>query len=337
LPRFLENEVAFLNIRTLKLLAAMLAIGAVFAPLAVEAQTAYPNKSVTLVLPFPPGGSTDIVARTIQPRLSALLGQPVLVDNRAGAAGMIATNYVAKSAPDGYTLFLSFDTHAINPIVYKDIAYDTFKDLVPVTLLVRFPLVMGAYGGLAANNLKEFVALSKSQPGKFNYASTGLGSVNHLLAENLKSLAGIDVLHVPYKGGGPAIQAMLTGEVAFCFLSYAAQKGQMQAGKLKPLAVSGARRMADLPDVPTVAESGFPGFEAYSWIGIFAPAGTPDSVVKRLHQDFTMSLQDAEVKAKLVAAGFEPVGSTPQELGQFVRREYDKWAKFVKEAKIRFE
>ncbi len=318
-------------------LSVLFGIWASVAASTVLAQVAYPGKPVTLVLPFPPGGSTDIVARTIQPRLSALLGQAVLVDNRSGAAGMIATNYVAKSAPDGYTLFLSFDTHAINPIVYKDIAYDTFKDLVPVTLLVRFPLVMGAYGGLAANNLREFVALAKSQPGKLNYASTGLGSLNHLLAENLKSLAGVDVLHVPYKGGGPAIQAMLTGEVAFCFLSYGAQKGQMQAGKLKPLAVSGARRMADLPDVPTVAESGFPGFEAYSWIGIFAPAGTPDAAIKRLHQDFALVLQDPEVKSKLVAAGFEPVGSTPQELGQFVRHEYDKWAKFVKDAKIRFE
>lgn len=312
-------------------------IWAGFSAFTAMAQGAYPSKSVTLVLPFPPGGSTDIVARTIQPKLSGLLGQPVLVDNRSGAAGVIATNYVAKSTPDGYTLFLSFDTHAINPIVYKDIPYDTFKDLVPVTLLVRFPLVMGAYGGLAAGNLKEFVALAKSQPGKLNYASTGLGSMNHLLAENLKSLAGVDVLHVPYKGGGPAIQAMLTGEVAFCFLSYAAQKGQMQAGKLKPLAVSGARRMADLPDVPTVAESGYPGFEAYSWIGIFAPAGTPEAVIKRLHQDFALTLQEPEVKAKLVAAGFEPIGSTPQELGQFVRHEYDKWAKFVKDAKIRFE
>ena len=255
---------AALVVKRLRLSCLLIALGVSLAPLAVHAQGTFPNKAVTLVLPFPPGGSTDIVARTIQPRLSALLGQPVLVDNRSGAAGIIATNYVAKSAPDGYTLFLSFDTHAINPIVYKDIPYDTFKDLVPVTLLVRFPLVMGAYGGLTANNLKEFIGLAKSRPGKLNYASTGLGSMNHLLAENLKSLAGIDVLHVPYKGGGPAIQAMLTGEVAFCFLSYAAQKGQMQAGKLKPLAVTGAKRMADLPDVPTVAESGFPGFEAYS-------------------------------------------------------------------------
>lgn len=323
--------------QSLKAFVFLLALGAGIAPCAAQAQGGYPNKSVTLVLPFPPGGSTDIVARTIQPRLSALLGQPVLVDNRSGAAGVIATNYVAKSAPDGYTLFLSFDTHAINPIVYKDIPYDTFKDLVPVTLLVRFPLVMGAYGALPAGNLKEFIALAKSQPGKLNYASTGLGSMNHLLAENLKSLAGIDVLHVPYKGGGPAIQAMVTGEVAFCFLSYAAQKGQMQAGRLRPLAVTGARRMADLPDVPTVAESGFPGFEAYSWIGIFAPAGTPDAVVRRLHQDFAAALHTPEVNAKLVAAGFEPVGSTPQELGSFVRREYDRWAKFVKDAKIRFE
>ncbi len=324
-------------LKWLRLLGLLAAFGAMLFPCASYAQGAFPSKPVTLVLPFPPGGSTDIVARNIQPKLAALLGQPVLVDNRPGAAGVIATNYVAKSAPDGYTLFLSFDTHAINPIVYKDIPYDTFKDIVPVTLLVRFPLVMGAYGGLAANNLKEFIALAKSQPGKFNYASTGLGSLNHLLAENLKSLAGIDVLHVPYKGGGPAIQAMLTGEVAFCFLSYAAQKGHMQAGKLKPLAVTGAKRMADLPDVPTVAESGFPGFEGYSWIGIFAPAGTPDAVVKRLHKDFTTAVQDAEVKGKLSSAGFEVVGSTPQELGSFVRREHDRWAKFVKDAKIRFE
>lgn len=301
------------------------------------AQATFPSKSVTLLVPFAPGGGSDIVARTIQPKLAERLGQAVLVDNKPGASGIIATNVVAKAPPDGHTLFLSWDTHSINPVVTKDLPYDTFKDFVPVTLLARLPLVMGAWGDLPANSLAEFIALAKRQPGTLNYASVGSGSSNRLHSENLHHRAGINLVHVPYKGGGPSIQAMLTGEVAYSFLSYASMKGHIQAGKLKALAVTGAKRLGELPNVPTMIESGFPGFEAYGWIGIFAPAGTPPAVVARLHRDFTAVLADPDVVRKLESAGVEVVGSTPQELDRFARSEYEKWAKFAKESKLTFE
>jgi len=310
---------------------------AVLAPGMVLGQGAFPSKSVTLVVPFAPGGGSDIVARTIQAKLSERLGQSVLVDNKPGASGVIATNAVAKAAPDGHTLFLSWDTHAINPVVMKDLPYDTFKDFVPVTLLARLPLVMGAWGGLQANNVPEFIALAKRQAGKLNYASVGSGSSNRLHSENLHKLAGIELAHIPYKGGGPSIQALLTGEVAYSFLSYASLRGHIQSGKLKALAVTGDKRIPDLPNVPTMIESGFPGFEAYGWIGIFAPTGTPDAAVARLHREFVATLADPEVGRRLVAAGVESIGSTPQELDQWVRKDYDKWVKFVRETKLKFE
>jgi tripartite-type tricarboxylate transporter receptor subunit TctC len=297
----------------------------------------FPDKPVRLVIPFGPGGVTDLIARTIQPKLSERFGQPVVIDNRPGAGGVIATQHVARSPADGYTLFLSWDSHTINPIVMKDLPYDTFKDFAPVTLLVRLPLVMGAWGGLPANTLGEFITLAKNQPGKLNFASIGSGSSNRLHSELLNSLAGTQVMHIPYKGGGPAIQAMLTGEVAYGFFSFGSMRGHVQAGKLKPLAVTGTKRMAELPNVPTMAESGFPGFEAYSWVGIYAPAGTPDAVITRLNRDFGAVLADPEISKKLVALGVEIVGSTPQALQQFQRADYDKWSRFVREAKLKFE
>ena len=298
---------------------------------------AFPTKPVTLMVPFAPGGGSDTVARIIQPKLSERLGQPVLVENRPGASGAIATNAVAKATPDGHTLFLSWDTHAINAAVIKDLPYDTFKDFVPVTLLARLPLVMGVWAGLPANNVAEFIALAKREPGKLNYASVGTGSSNRLYSEYLHSLAGINVAHIPYKGGGPSIQAMLTGEVAYSFLSFASMKGHIQAGKLKAFAVTGSTRMPDLPSVPTMVESGFPGFEVYGWIGIFAPAGTPEAVVARLNRDFVAAAHDPEVMRKFAAAGVEGIGSTPAELDRWVRSEYDKWAKFVKSSNLKFE
>lgn len=304
---------------------------------AALAQPAFPSRPVTLVVPFAPGGGSDIVARTVQPKLSERLGQSVAVDNKPGASGVIATNAVAKAAPDGHTLFLSWDTHAINPVVMKDLPYDTFKDFVPVTLLARLPLVMGAWGALPANNLQEFIALARRQPGKMNYASVGSGSSNRLHSENLHRLAGIELAHVPYKGGGPSIQAMLTGEVVYSFLSYASMRGHIASGKLKALAVTGDKRIAEIPNVPTMIESGFPGFEAYGWIGIFAPAGTPEAAVSRLHRDFVAALGDAEVGKRLAAAGVEAIGSTPLELDTWVRKDYEKWTRFVKETKLRFD
>ena len=301
------------------------------------AQSVYPNKPVTLVIPFPPGGGTDSIARMIQPKLAELLGVSVVIDNKPGASGVIATNAVAKAPPDGYTLFLSWDTHSINPIVIKNLPYDTFKDFVPITLLARLPLVMGASDKLGVKNIKDFITLAKTHPGTLNYASLGTGSSNRLHSENLNKLAGIKIIQIPYKGGAPSIQAILTGEVAYSFLSNATLKGQIQAGKIIPLAVTGDKRNAELPNVPTMIESGFPGFEAYAWIGVFAPNGTPDAIIKKLNIDFVKVLQDPAVNKQLVDIGVESIGSTPKDLDLWVTKEYVKWVKFVQENNLRFD
>ena len=332
------NQLAGVSRRMACAAVALCSLSLLALPAAAQSAPAnFPDKPVRLVIPFGAGGVTDLIARTIQPKLSERFGQSVIIDNRPGAGGVIATQHVARSPADGYTLFLSWDTHTINPIVMKDLPYDTFKDFAPVTLLVRLPLVMGAWGNLPANTLQEYIALARSQPGKLNFASIGSGSSNRLHSELLNSLAGIQVMHIPYKGGGPAIQAMLTGEVSYGFFSYGSMRGHLQAGKLKPLAVTGTKRMAELPNVPTMAESGFPGFEAYSWVGIYAPAGTPNAIISRINREFGAVLADPEVSKKLISLGVELVGSTPQGLQQFQREDYDKWVKFAREAKLKFE
>ena len=302
-----------------------------------QAQDRYPSKPVTLVVPFPAGGGTDVVARTVQGRLAELLGVPVIIDNKPGASGVIATNAVAKSAPNGYTLFLSWDMHAINPVIMKNLPYETFKDFVPVTLLARLPLIMGASEKLGVKTLAEFIDLAKKKPGGLNYASLGTGSSNRLHSENLNQLAGIQVIQIPYKGGAPSVQALITGEVAYSFLSNATLKGQIQAGKIVPLAVAGDKRSPELPNVPTMGESGFPGFEAYAWIGVFAPAGTPEAIVEILHRDFVKTVQDSSVSRRLIDTGVEPIGSTPKELSAWVNHEYQKWRRFVLEAGLKFD
>lgn len=290
-----------------------------------------------LVVTFPPGGSTDITARIVQPRLAERIGRPVVVENRPGAASQVGTQFVARAAPDGNTLLVCFDTHAINPIAKKNLPYDTFKDFVGVTLAVQFPLVIGAAASVAANDLKEFLAAAKQTPGKFSYASTGVGSMNHLVAEDLKRQGAVDLLHVPYGGGGPAVQAVLGNNVSITLLSYAALKSNIAAGKIKPLAVTGAKRLADLPNVPTVAESGFPGFEAYSWIGIFAPAATPPATVKKLTEDFQAALNHPEVKTRLTEAGFEVIASDGPTLDRYARRQYERWSGFVQRTGLKME
>ncbi|MBK8064891.1 MAG: tripartite tricarboxylate transporter substrate binding protein [Betaproteobacteria bacterium] len=323
--------------RRLTLRTLALALAACVLPATAGAQGAFPSKPVSMVIPFGPGGATDFIARVMQAKLAENLGQPLVIDNRPGAGGVLATNYVAKSAPDGHIVFQSWDTHTINPLVIKDLPYDTFKDFAPVTLMVRLPLIMGVWAPLPANSVSEFIALAKSQPGKLNFASIGAGSSTRLHAELLNSLAGINVVHIPYKGGGPAMQAMITGEVAYGFFSLAAMKGHFQSGKLKPLAVTGTKRMAELPNVPTMAESGFPGYEAYSWIAIYAPAGTPEAVIARLNKAYAATLNDPEVNKRLVAAGMEVVASSPQQLADFQRKDYEKWVKFTREAKLKFD
>lgn len=247
---------------------------------------------VRLVVTFPPGGSTDIAARIIQPELAKRMGRTVVVDNKPGAASQLATDFVAKSAPNGNTLLVSFDTHAINPIVKSKLPYDTFE-------------------------------AARRQPAKFSYASTGVGSMNHLVMEDIKRKAGVYVLHVPYGGVGPAVQAVLGDVLQLTLLSYAALKGQIAAGKIKPLAVTGAKRLPDLPNVPTVAASGFPGFEAYSWIGIFAPAGTPSETLRKLTEDFRATLNSSEVHGKLTAAGFEVMATDGAGVDRHAKAEHD--------------
>jgi len=295
------------------------------------------DNSLKLIITFPPGGSTDIAARILQPRLAEKAGRAVIVENRPGAASQIATQYVAKSAPDGNTVLVSFDTHAINPIAKPKLPYDTFKDFVGVSLALRFPLVIGASASVPANTLREFIAQAKTQPGKFSYASTGLGSMNHLVMEDIKRQSGTFVLHVPFGGGGPAVQAVVGDVTSLTLLSYAALRGQIAACKVKPLAVTGAKRLPELPQVPTVAESGFPGFEAYSWIGIFAPAATPAATVRKLTEDFQAGLNAPDVHQKLTQAGFEVLATDGPALDRHLKSEYDRWGAFVRETKLKLE
>lgn len=293
--------------------------------------------NLKLVITFPPGGSTDIAARILQPRLGEVSGRPVIVENRPGAASQIATQYVAKSAPDGSTLLFSFDTHAINPIAKPKLPYDTFKDFTGVSLALRFPLVIGASASVPAKDLKGFLELARNAPGKYSYASTGLGSMNHLVMEDIKRRSGTFVLHVPYGGGGPAVQAVLGDVSDLTLLSYAALRGQISAGKIRPLAVTGLKRLPELPDVPTVAESGFPGFQAYSWIGVFAPSATPAPIVHKLTEDFQAALTTPEIKTKLTQSGFEVMATDGPALDKHVRDEYERWSRFVRDNKIKLE
>jgi len=312
--------------------------GAALMLVATQCFAAYPDKPIRLVVPFAAGGGTDLIARTLCAGMSTELGQQIIIDNKPGAGAVLGADIVAKSKPDGYTiLYTTPGPQITNPLLMKDLPYDTFRDFTPVTLLVKLPLVMGAWGGLPANTVADFVALAKKAPGKYNYASVGSGSSNRLHSENFHRLAGINVVHVPYKGGGPSVTAMLTGEVAYSFLSLPSFKAQFDAGKLKPLAVTSSKRMQDLPNVPTMIESGYPGFEAYAWIGIFAPAGTPAEVVAKLNKEFLAALADPDTAKRLGAVGVEIVGSTPAELDRFARSEYDKWAIFARETKLSFE
>lgn len=295
------------------------------------------DNPLKLVVTFPPGGSTDITARILQPRLAERLGRPVIVENRAGAASVVGTAYVAKAPADGNTVLVCFDSHAINPIAKPRLPYDTFKDFAGVSLAVRFPLVIGASASVTARNLKEFVDQARAAPTRYSYASTGVGSMNHLVMEDIKRQAGVDVLHVPYGGGGPAVQAVLADQSQLTLLSYAALKGQIAAGKIKPLAVTGPRRLADLPDVPTVAESGFPGFEAHSWIGLFVPAATPAATVKKLSDDMRASLTHPEVQGKLTAAGFEVMATDGPGVERYAQQQHDRWADFVARTKLKID
>ena len=296
---------------------------------AVSAQT-YPNKSLRLVVPFPPGAGTDMLARTIAAKLSDSMGQPVVVDNKPGAGATIGTDLVAKAAPDGYTLLLSTTSHAINPSVYTKLPYDTLKDFVTVTQVATVPTVLVVHPSVAANNIKELVAYAKANPGKLNMGSASSGTVFHLAGEYLKSQAGIDMVHVPFKGGGPAMTALLGGQVNVLFETTLTVQPQVKAGKLRALAVGSAKRASSMPDVPTVAELGFPGFSAENWYGVYAPAGTPRDVVMKLNAEIIKALNLPDVKERFASQGAELIGNTPEQHAAFLKTEMDKWEKIAR-------
>jgi len=299
---------------------------------------AYPSKPVRLVVPFPPGGSTDIVARIVAQKLGERIGQPVLVENRGGAGGTIGTDAVAKAAPDGYVLgFASTSTHAVAPAVYAKLPYDAVKDFAPISLVAVTPYLLVVNPKVEVKTLKEFVAYVKPRPGKFNYASAGTGSTTHLAMEMLKSSAGLFILHIPYNGNGPAGTAVIAGDVEFLFGSLPALLPHAKSGRVRPIAVGTPKRSPSLPDVPTVAESGFPGFDASLWLAVMAPAGTPAAVISRLNKEVVAVVKSPDAADALNKAGAEPVTSTPAELASMVRDGVKKYAATVKRAGVKLE
>jgi tripartite-type tricarboxylate transporter receptor subunit TctC len=302
-----------------------------FAPLqSTLAQGKYPAKPIRLVLPFPPGGSTDIVARLIGQKLAEAWGQPVVVDNRPGAGGNVAAEHVARAAPDGYTLLQANVANAIGASLYPRLGYSLTGDFVAVTQLATTAYVLLAHPSLPVKSVRELIALAKARPGQLNYASAGAGSATHLSGELLKNLAGVDIVHVPYKGTGPAVTALLAGEIELYFATVPAAAPMIRSGRLRPLGVSSARRAAALPEVPTIAESGLKGYETSTWHGVLAPAATPREIVQQLNAEIVRILNAPEVREKLIAQGLEPVGDTPEQFAAYIRSEIAKWAKVVR-------
>jgi len=300
------------------------------------AQQPYPVKPIRWVVSFPPGGTVDIVARILQPGLSTGLGQPVVIENRGGAGGSVATEAVVRSAPDGYTFLVTLSSHTINPALYK-LNYDVERDLAPVSLVVSVPQLIAAHPSAPAT-LRELVAAAKQRPGTYAYASPGNGTPGHIAGELLKIRAGIDLLHVPYKGGGPALADTVAGQVPFLIVTAPAGLPSARSGKLRGLAVTTRKRSPAAPDIPTVAEAlNIPDYEVDSWVALFAPAKTPEPMIARMHKELSRVLQLAEVRQKLVEQTADPVGSTPEELQRIVKSELKRWAEVIGKAGIKGE
>jgi tripartite-type tricarboxylate transporter receptor subunit TctC len=310
------------------------ALGIVLALVAALAcaQT-YPTKPIRIVVPFPPGGATDILARDVAQKLTEAWGQSVIVDNRPGAGGNIGSELVAKSAPDGYTLEMgTVGTHAINASLYAKMPYDHVKDFTPVILVAGVPNVLVVNPSVPANSVGELIAYAKANPGKLNFASSGNGTSIHLSGELFKVMAGVQITHVPYKGSTPALQDLLAGQVQMMFDNLPPSLPQIKAGKLRALAVTSLARAPALPDVPTLSESGLPGFDASSWFGILAPAGTPAPIVAKLNAEVAKWLATPEAKEKLAKQGANIAGGTPADFAKHIAAETAKWAKVVKES-----
>ncbi|MBK0393705.1 tripartite tricarboxylate transporter substrate binding protein [Ramlibacter algicola] len=321
----------------LKLTAAMLAAAAFIAPGAASAQEAFPNKPIHMILPFPPGGVTDLLARALGEKLSARLGQPVVVENKPGAGTVLASDYVARAKPDGYTILMAASSLGTAPLIYDKVTYDAVKSFAPVTQVASVVHVLVVSPKLPVANVKELIAYTKANPGKLSYASTGTGTSTHLEGELLKSMAGIDMVHVPYKGSGPALNDLVGGQLGVMIDALGSSGPFIKAGKLRALGVTTAKRSASVPELPTLAESGVPGYEAMPWLGLVAPAGTPPEIVDRLHKETAKVLEDPAIKERFKGWGLDIIGNTPAEFSAFIKRDIDQWARVIKNANIKGE
>lgn len=300
------------------------------------AAQAFPNKPVRIVVPFPPGGGVDIIARLVGPRLAKEYGQQVIVENRVGAAGIIGTEFVARAAPDGYTWAIAtLGNLAVNKHLYSTMTVDPLRDLAPVTHVVDVHFVMVAHPSLPARSVRQLIALAKSRPGEITFSSSGAGGAPHLGGELFNRLAGVKITHVPYKGSGPSFADLLGGHVSLTYDSMLQALPYIRDKKLNALGVLGARRAAQLPDVPTIAEQGVAGYELTNWFGLVVPAATPKELIARIHGDFTRALQEKETREKIAAMGADVVASQPDQFGVFWRAESDKWARVIREAGIK--
>ena len=295
----------------------------------------YPSRGIRFIVPYPPGGTTDVLARLVAQKLSESWGQQVFVDNRVGGVAVIGTDIVAKSTPDGYTIGMFLTPHAVNPFIMKNLPYDTLKDFVAVTLVAIVPGILSMNPSVPANNLGDLVALAKAKPGQLNYASPGPLTSGHLSMELLKSMAGIEIKHIPYKGGAPAITALIGGEVQLLINGPPNVLPHIRAGKLKAIAVTTAKRLPSLPDLPTVAEQGLPGYDTYEWYGVFAPGKTPRPVVEKLNHEIARLIKLPDVSERISVLGAEPQGNTSAEFDKFLRNEMDKWGTLAKKIELR--
>ena len=297
----------------------------------------YPEKAIRMIVPFGTGSTTDTLARIVGQKFTETWGQPVVIDNRGGAGGNIGTEMVAKAAGDGYTLLMAAGSHAINPSLYGKLPYDAVRDFAPVTLIGSAPQLLIASMGLSANSVRELIALAAARPGQLRYASGGNGSPSHLAMELFKSMARVDMVHVPYKGGDPVLVALLSGEMHLYFGNIRAMMPQVRAGKLKALAVTSPKRSPAVLDIPTIAESGLPGYSMMAWWGLLAPAATPKAIVSQLQAEVARMLKEPALRERLAAVGIDAVGSSPEEFGAYIRQEIRTWSKVVKEAGVRID
>ncbi len=317
------------------LTAGLVAAAAALAAPAVQAQQSWPDKPVRFVVPYPPGGGTDVIARIVQERFQTTLGQPVVIENRGGAAGSLGTDVVAKAPSDGYTVLFTLSSHTINPSIYPKLPFNTVKDFEPVGTVASLPQILVANPQLPVANVAELIAMAKAKPDSLSFASVGNGSPGHLAGELFKLRTGTKMTHVPYRGGGPAVTDVMGGQVPLLWVSIPAAAQFVKAGKLKALAVSTVKRSAAFPDVPTMQEAGVADFEVDSWYAMFVPAKTPKAIVEKLNAALNAIVREPDIRDKLLAQGSEGVGGTPDALGKIVDAEIVKWAKLAKDANIR--